>query len=300
MLEHALEALRQGWWVFPVEPNEKTPIRVYQDRSPEDAPWTIRWSEMATNDPARVHEWWAHAPRANIGIACKQSKLLVVDCDVPKSDGLLKDTPFADLHDKYGPRVHGLDAFEAMAARYCAGGEVRAFSDLDTRTHITGSGGIHFLYRWPDGVQASQASPIPGVIDTRGNGGERGGYILGPGSVTDKGPYYGASDMPVKDAPVWLVELCRDKPRPRPQKGPMRSPRSVAWGGLVATVRTAADGNLNNALFWASRAACQDGLDREECVNLLAPVYVELGGKGGERQAEQTIRSAYRRQGEKR
>jgi hypothetical protein len=49
-------------------------------------------------------------------------------------------------------------------------------------------------------------------------------------------------------------------------------------------------------MFWAARAACNDGFPIEETVKLLADEYVQLGGNGGYRQAEATIRSAYRAQ----
>lgn len=76
-------------------------------------------------------------------------------------------------------------------------------------------------------------------------------------------------------------------------------PKSANFSGLVDTVRTAPDGNLNNSLLWAARAMCADGGSEEECIDLLAPTYVNCNGRGGYRQAEQTIRSAYRLQGRK-
>lgn len=299
-MAEALAAVKRGFHIFPVEPGDKTPIRIYQERSKEDAPWTVRWSEIATNDVDKVISWWTYAPMANVGVACKLSSLLVVDCDVPKKDGLLKDTPYAQLHEIMGPSVDGETLYDAVAQRY--GGVPAVAEAFDTYSVDTGSGGLHLYYRWPDDVQASQASIVNGVLDVRGNGGERGGYVLGEGSQTVSGGYVRRSGRPVREAPAWLVELCKDRPRHAPNNAPtsvFSRPRIPNFGGLVATVRSAPDGNLNNALFWASRAACQDGLNEEECADLLGPVYCELGGKGGDRQARQTIRSAYRNQGRK-
>lgn len=293
-LRSAVRALQRGFHVFPVEPNAKTPIRIYQDRPEADAPWTVRWSEIATNDLAKVVDWWSHAPTANVGVACKPSGLLVIDCDTPKREGLLNDTPWAHLHRQLGPFVHGEDLFGAVAYRY---GDVdEAF---DTFTVATGSGGLHLYYRWPDGVASTQDSIVKGVLDVRCNGGERGGYVLAEGSRTESGPYGVRNEAPIRDTPGWLVELVRHRDRrmeARPPDTPFRRARNPHFGGLAQQVRYAADGNLNNTLLWAARAMCQDGAPIEECEALLAPAYVDANGRGGYRQAGQTIRSAYRLQ----
>jgi len=299
MLTNALQAIQMGFHIFPVEPGEKTPIRIYQDKSKDEAPWTVKWSEIATNDINTVIDWWTYAPNANIGIACKPSGLLVVDCDIPKADGLLTGTPWVSLHDRFGPRVDGETVFYTVATKYSLPGKVdEAF---DTYAVTTGSGGCHYYYRWPEGVQSSQDSIVRGVLDVRGNGGERGGYVLGAGSRTDKGNYEVAATLPVVKAPAWLVALCDEETRAKFQQ-PKQTPNSLAqpknanFSGLTDTVRQAPDGNLNNSLLWAARAMCADGGTEQEAINLLAPVYVECRGRGGERQAIATIMSAFRLQ----
>ncbi|MGW0939082.1 bifunctional DNA primase/polymerase [Streptomyces sp. NPDC002666] len=297
LLPDAVRAIRMGLHVFPVEPLGKTPARIHQDKTKEEAPWTVKWSEIATNDINTVVRWWTYAPDCNIGVACKPSGIFVVDCDQPKRDGILAGTPWEDLHAVLGPRVDGETAFDQVVQRY---GGVESIPDaFDTYTVATGSGGKHFYYRWPDGVHSSQDSIIRGLLDVRGNGGERGGYVLGAGSFTEKGPYVPENVRSIRDAPAWLVELCRDKPRPAPPRSPLAQPRSVSFGGLAIAVRTAPDGNLNNALLWAARAMCADGGTEEQAVELLALEYVNANGRGGQRQAEATIRSAYRLQNRK-
>lgn len=294
LLNEAVKAQLMGFHIFPTEPNEKTPIRIYQEKSKEDAPWTIRWSEVATNDIETIVRWWTYAPMANIGIACKQSNLLVVDCDIPKKDGLLSGTPWADLHEWLGPSVDGETLYDQVAQRY--GGAQGIVDAFDTYQVRTGSGGLHLYYRWPEGVQATQGSIVSGVLDVRCNGGERGGYVLGAGSHTGSGPYVPYSRARIREAPAWLVELCRDRPHKKPVPRVFDKPRVLNYQGLINTVKFAYDGNLNNSLYWASRAACTDGLTQEECEDLLVPVYIESGGRGGDRQARQTIQSAYRNQ----
>lgn len=301
LLPYALAALDRGLHIFPVEPGEKTPIRIYQDRPKEDAPWTVKWSEIATNDVNKVVEWWTYAPMANIGVACKPSGIFVVDCDQPKADDLLKDTPYAYLHELLGPRVDGETLWDQVAERY-GGGPDAVAGAFDTYQVATGSGGRHFYYRWPGAVQSSQDSIVKGLLDVRGNGGERGGYVLAAGSVTRSGTYGGGVPPTGPEcnaiawAPPWLVSLCKYREPYRPPRPEFGRAKPVSFIGLVETVRTAFDGNLNNALFWAARAACNDGMDEEECADLLAPEYVQLGGNGGDRQARATIRSAYRNQ----
>ncbi len=297
LLPYALYALEQGFHIFPVEPGGKTPARLYQERSPEDAPWTIKWSEVATNDRDQVIKWWTYAPMANIGIACKPSGLFVVDCDRAKIPNILQGTPYAQLHDEIGEMVDGEILFDFIAERYGGTGK-QGWAALHTYQVHTGSGGIHFYYRWPEDVQSSQDSIVRGLLDVRGNGGERGGYVLGDGSITNKGRYVKpGTNYPILPAPSWLVSLCRYKEPYRPPRSEVFArPKPVAFHGLVETVRNAPDGNLNNALFWAARAACNDGLSEEECADLLAPEYVQLGGNGGERQALSTIKSAFRNQ----
>jgi hypothetical protein len=167
----------------------------------------------------------------------------------------------------------------------------------------TGSGGIHYYYRWPEGLKATQASLLKGLLDIRCNGGDKGGYVLAAGSVTDKGPYRVEDDLPIRDCPPWLIERCRDRP-PAPrvhQPGAIQQPGRAAgnFQGLYEAVLYAVDGDLNNSLLWASRAMMQDGAPVEDAIDLLAPAYVLSNGRGGQRQAEQTIRSGYRLQQQK-
>lgn len=302
-LTAALKALSDGFTIFPTEPNAKTPIRIYQDRPKEDAPWTVRWSEVATNDIDTVVRWWTYAPEANVGIACKPSGLLVVDCDQPKREGLLNGTPYAYLHDLLGPLVDGEVLFDAVAQRL--GGPGAIAEAFDTYSVQTGSGGLHLYYRWPDGVQSTQDSIVKGVLDVRGNGGERGGYVLGAGSATSSatgtGRYAVVRDCHIRPAPGWLVSLCRERPRIQARRsdsgGPFKRPAGAGnFAGLRRQVATALEGNRSNALYWAARAMCNDGATQEQCEALLVDAYLECGGDGGERQARQSIASAYRAQ----
>lgn len=270
LLGHALRAGARGFCIFPTVPSGKTPGRIYPHRPQEEAPWTIKWSEVATINPGTIVNWWNQSPEANIGIACSPSRLLVVDCDLKQEDGVQQ---WLDIVSKFS----GSKA-------------------LNTYTTVTGSGGLHFYYWWPVGIQASQ-SGLASAVDIRSNGGQKGGYVLGAGSITEKGPYEIDSDAPILNAPPWLVELCREKPRPKPVRNVIEQPNALSFAGLQTKVATAPEGDRNACLLWAARAMCSDQADESECLHLLVPAAVDNGLS--EREASDTIRSAYRLQSQK-
>jgi len=298
MLQHALKAQARGLYIFPVTPGGKTPHPAagYRDQAGN----FHGWGETATNDPDRITYFWTKVdPQANIGIACKPSGLLVVDLDRAKADWNLRGTDWAYLHDAHGPRVGGEDLFDEMAYKLAGYGSVTgARSTYMTRT---GSGGVHLYYRWLEQWgQQSQASPVKGAVDVRGNGGQWGGYVLAEGSVTDAGPYYELSTgCAPRVAPHWIRELVTPKPKvvtPRRVTGVMQ-PAAVSWSGLERTVREAGEGNRNNALLYCARAMCSDGATEDECKSVLTPAAEAAGLPYYE--IERTIESAYRIQRQK-
>lgn len=293
MLEAALSAQRRGFSVFPVTPGQKVPHPAAGYR---DAAGFHGWGETATSDVNRIIHFWTQVdPNANVGIACKPSQLLVVDLDKAKEANNLAGTDYAYLHAAYGDRVDGEAVFDEM--RYKAG----AFCDWDQETFQvrTGSGGLHLYYWWPDHwPKISQASPIKGVVDVRGNGGQWGGYVLGAGSVTDAGAYQVEHDFKVALAPAWIQRLVAEKPhQPKVRVSGLRQPGAISWSGLVESVRNAGEGNRNNALLWAARAMCSDAATEQECRDVLGPAATEAGLPYFE--IERTIESAYRIQRQK-
>lgn len=290
LLPDALRCVQRGWHVFPVQPMGKTPHLIYPDK-----PYTIKWSEKATNDIQTAIRYWQWSPSANIGIACSPSRLFVVDCDMPKREYQLRDTAFDYLHKTLGPLVDGTDVFKALCEKL--GGNWNDWNN--TYRVCTGSMGCHYYYQWPHDVKASQASIVKGIVDVRGNGGEHGGYVLGAKSTTDRGSYVAENALPVMPAPRALVEYCTDGARSLLSPALAQFVRPAGSGsiaGLEATVLNAPDGNLNNSLLWAARAACHDQIPEQEAIETLGSAYVICNGRGGFRQAEQTIRSAYRLQ----
>lgn len=290
LIDHAVRAQQRGFHIFPLPPGEKFDRR-------------LRWSQIATNDLNQIIAWWTANPMANIGVACKQSQLLVVDCDMPKKDyQLLHDEKTAHwkfLYEKLrSPIADGHDCLRELASQHGAN-----IADLE-RTYLvcTGSMGLHLYFKWPPGIRASQASLVRTLLDVRSNGGSNGGYVLAAGSQTDKGPYVVEHDGPVLPAPAWLVELVREKEKPpRPQLLTDQVERFLAgkgggsYSGLVDSVSSAAEGNRNNCLMWAASAMADDGASIEECWAHLAGPATANGLT--EMEVRQTISSAYRRKG---
>jgi hypothetical protein len=298
MLQHALAAIRRGFHIFPVMRGGKIP---HPASSYRDAAGVQHgWGETATNDVNQIVRFWTQVdPFANIGVACKPSELLVVDLDRAKKDWALKDTEWGYAHGAFGPLVHGEDLFDEMKFKLATG------DDQDTdpyETHVvwTGSGGVHLYYRWlAHWPRISQASPVKGVVDVRGNGGQWGGYVLGAGSRTDAGGYtVDESNFSLALPPKWIRRLVAEKPQqPKVRFTGIRQPGAISHSGLVESVRNAGEGNRNNALLWASRTMCEEGAQESECLATLGPAAREAGL--GDFEIERTVQSAYRVQRQK-
>lgn len=71
MLDVALSCVSRGWYVLPIARDSKRPIAGFVPNGVKDA----------TNDPEKVRKWWTAKPDANVGVACGQSGLAVLDCD---------------------------------------------------------------------------------------------------------------------------------------------------------------------------------------------------------------------------
>ena len=139
------------------------------------------WPNQATTDPRRVYAWWTRWPDANIGIPTgKRSGLLVLDVDLE------------------GWGAGTLDALEEEL------GELPA-----TTTTRTGSGGLHYVYRYPAGVEIrNSAGKLGAGLDVRGEG----GYIVAPPSRT-KSTYKVLERRPQADLPDRWIEALREPER---------------------------------------------------------------------------------------
>jgi len=142
-------------------------------------PRTKNGVKDATNEYAKVLDWWQHDPHANIGIATGNG-LLVIDID-PRHDGSLKD-----LDNRFNLPL--------------------------TAQVTTGGGGWHLYYRYNPRIYtlSNTANKLGPGIDSRGEN----GYVLAPPSLHASGKRYAwRVNGPLADAPVSLLQELL-KPRP--------------------------------------------------------------------------------------
>jgi hypothetical protein len=183
LLKAALSYARRGAPVFPLHSIDEHGVctcggpEVNPKCTPGKHPRTRRGHLDATTDPSRIHAWFNRWPGANIGIPTgERSGILALDVDQPA----------------------GLEALEAEH------GELPA-----TRHHSTGSGGIHYLFAYPAGVEIrNSAGKLAEGLDVRGEG----GYIVGPPSSTMR-PYEVLDALPLVAPPEWLTEILTEPKR---------------------------------------------------------------------------------------
>jgi hypothetical protein len=187
VVQAALKYARRGWRVLPLhwiangrcscgkEPGECKP-----GKHPLTFPGLYHGAKDATTDAARIAEWWATYPSANVGIATGEaSGVFVVG-----PDGQGGRVALADLERRWG-------------------------SLPETPTARTGGGGCHRYLRWPASGGITNRQNCQGLpIDVRGEG----GYAVAPPSQNGSGPYTWESPpdaVEVAEAPSWLLDWIR-------------------------------------------------------------------------------------------
>lgn len=164
-----------------------------------------QWQVKATTDPAVIRTWWQRFPADGVSIVTGEaSGLVVVDID-PRHDG---DDTLAELEAAHGPLP-------------------------DTVESITGGGGRHLLFRWPEGVpypRNDQTGVALGAgIDVRAEGGQ----IVAPPTIhPDTGVAYAwevehdpLDGVVVAEAPAWMVDALS---APVPDRKPRATKAAVA------------------------------------------------------------------------
>jgi hypothetical protein len=267
----AEDAIRRGWSIFPCEPGEKAGAFAHPGSK-----FRIQWYEAATDRLDLAARWWEYNPDYNIGISCKKSNLLVVDCDTPKMD-MTYD--------------HGADQFKRLTKEIAAAWWWEKV--IDTYQVETPSKGLHLYYNWPPHVKASQRS-LDSLLDVRTNGGTKGGYVVGAGSVVGSGWYHVTNPAPVRDAPSWLVDLVRYKEPRKPLDEPFVKPFAMfdRYRGLREAVRESDEGNRNATLNWAAHLMAKDECEPEDIVGELLESALYAGLT--EQESRRTMHSAWR------
>ena len=196
--DYALAYAKLGLRVIPIPPGHKYPKGITD------------WETKATTDTTRISAYWDTNPTHGVGIATgTESGVFVIDID---------------------PDDGGDDSLQALEARYGVLPE--------TVETLTGGGGRHLFYRWPDNTDIrNEASGTLGVgIDIRGTGGQ----VVSPPTLhpvtgrayTFEIEHDPLNGYPVADAPQWLITLLTNRPVPTP-----RTPKlSRTFGDLPGDV----------------------------------------------------------------
>lgn len=219
----------------------------------EKRPLTPHGKDDATTDAGQIRQWWTKWPTANIGVR-PPCGLVVLDVD-PRNGG---SSNLCELVRPHG----GLPA---------------------TWTVATGGGGQHLWYR--------AAGPFKGKLCGGVDIKAQTGYLVMPPSIHPNGnPYAWANDLPIADAPVWLLSMLYKHVR-TPARRLEFPANSKADDGLVEFVGTATEGDRNIALFWASCRAAERGAP-PALLDRLCAAAGEAGLSTDE--IDRTVRSALR------
>lgn len=160
--------------------NEKCTCGHIKCSSPGKHPILQHGVKDSTSNSEEIRSLWAKYPFANIGIRTgKESGIFVLDVDTKGADG--RET-LADLEREHGQLP-------------------------DTVTAITGSQGLHYFFRYEEGV-GNKVGFAPS-LDSRGDN----GFVVAAPSIHMSGRQYQYElsshimDTPIAKAPQWLRNM---------------------------------------------------------------------------------------------
>lgn len=253
-----------GWAAFPLAPQSKRPA-------------ITGWQAQASTSLAQLEYWFAGEHQdCSVGIATGEaSNLFVVDLD----------------------RKPGVDGFKSMhELMHVHGASMDDFAE--TVIVATPSGGCHIYLNWPEGGGIKNSSGELGEgIDIRGEG----GLVHAPGhDAYQIVPRNGVRHVDVMNAPDWLVELARVKPkRPVNTDGSENEPNS--GGHVMGTRRTleslyqTPSGSRNHELNKAAfRLAVRGELTHDDAWAQCQRVLVAMGAGDGMSDWLRTFESGWR------
>ena len=183
----ALEYAARGWEVFPAPPGQK--------KSHKSAKHSggVKWGK--TVNPKIIREDFRHWPDANVAIVTGTvSGIFVIEADTPKGHG-----------------VDGLASIKALEAEHGLLPE--------TLMAVSPSGSVHRYYNHPGaGIKIKNSvSQIGPGVDVRGDG----GMVIAPPSIKPGvGEYRWLNDLPIADAPAWLIEAAKKEAKKSSSRAP--------------------------------------------------------------------------------
>ncbi|MFA5928555.1 MAG: bifunctional DNA primase/polymerase, partial [Candidatus Margulisiibacteriota bacterium] len=262
-LNCALEYANSGKYIFPVHYITGTgqcSCGTPDCSSPGKHPITQHGLKDASDKSDVIKDWWEQYPQANIGLAT----------------GAINGCIALDIDPRHG----GNESMAEMESKY------REIPE--TLITLTGGGGRHYLFEYPqDGQAYKNKTELAGYtgIDVRGDG----GYILVPPSNHISGGVYCFQDKadmektPLAEAPDWLRNLILggsqgDSPsrinRDEILNGTSEGQRNDTGFRYCASLRAK---NLSKAeaeaLMRIFASQCTPPLPEQEALNILTSVY---------------------------
>lgn len=270
LLGAALAYAKRGWLIIPV--HDITAGRCSCSdgtacKTPGKHPRHKDWQNRGSTSAADLYEWWQMWPNANIGIVTgRTSGVWALDVD-PDKGGT-------------GAMVDLVEENQQLPI---------------TRLHATGSGGVHYLFCWPDGADEipTTSGSLGTGIDTRASG---NGMIVAPPSVSSKGGYAVLRDIDPIPAPQWLVDRLLEVQarRARGREVTAVTAEHVDINALPSKLRTRLTlltVDDRSAYFHGTVAACRRaGLTQGQTVSALS-VWCSVTGKFAGRVEAEVARS---------
>lgn len=173
-LDEVLRLVAQGWRLFPCTPRSKTPL-------------LKGWRALASSDPATIRKWAAKHPGCNWGVTTgPDSGVFVLDVDGGKGRASL-----ATVEAQHGPLPLTLTS--------CTGRE---------------DGGEHRYFTCPSNCDIRNSQGKVGAgLDVKA----AGGFAIIPPSIhpiTGRAYQWAVLNVPIVDAPPWLLERVASAARP--------------------------------------------------------------------------------------
>jgi DNA polymerase I-like protein with 3'-5' exonuclease and polymerase domains len=172
----AVACAAKGWPVAPLKPDKSSHKSAEFNNG-------VRWG--ATLEADEIRRDWQRWPDAGIGIAGGASSgVWVIEADTLEA--------------------HGVDGLASLAALEAVHGALPA-----TLIAESPRGSPHRWFKHPGNGIKVKCSPIAPGVDVIGDGGL---IMVPPTERPGVGTYQWANDLPIADAPTWLIDLVKEQP----------------------------------------------------------------------------------------
>jgi hypothetical protein len=224
-----------GWMIFPVRFGTKRSHK--SARFSGGRPWGM------SGDPMEIERDFRRWPDAGVGIPTGEvNRIFVLEADTVEGHG-----------------VDGLASLKALEARHGLLPE--------TLMAQSPSGSIHRYFNWPGKEIKNSAGKLARGVDVKGSA----GMVIAPPTRTPKGSYRWLNDLPIVDAPPWVIERAL---RRRPS-GLLEALDRGRWSAPKANRKPVTDAQLRDLM---EAIPNDDATDWEEWCRIGMALFVATNG----------------------